>query len=125
MEQIWVFVIGVVLGALAVVLLKKKKDTDGGNSGETRPEKRDSLIEKQAREKEEHKKMIREFVKGKEKIYNNDIEKLLKVSNATAKRYLNELEKEGILKQIGEIGQGVCYEVLEQAAEQLIEEIAE
>ena len=40
---------------------------------------------------------------------NNDIEKLLGVSNATAERYLNELEKEGKIRQVGTTGQTVYY----------------
>ena len=43
------------------------------------------------------------------KIQNNDVEKLAGVSNATAERYLDELEKEGKLTQHGVIGQGVFY----------------
>ena len=42
-------------------------------------------------------------------IKNDDVEKLLGVSNATAERYLNELENEGKLTQHGKIGQGVFY----------------
>jgi len=38
-----------------------------------------------------------------------DIEKLLDVSSSTALRYLNELEKEGKIKQIGESGPDVYY----------------
>jgi predicted HTH transcriptional regulator len=131
MKQIWIFIIGAGLGAVATLLaLKKNKPSVRDKSsarqgGGPKKGKGDSIIEKQAKEKAEHKRKILEFIKGKEKIYNNDIEKLLKVSNATAERYLNELEKEGILKQIGKIGQGVCYEVIVQIAEQIIEEVVE
>lgn len=38
-----------------------------------------------------------------------DIEKLLEVSNVTARKYLNELESEGKIKQIGEAGRSVYY----------------
>lgn len=67
------------------------------------------LIERQAQEKAEHKQKIIEFFEGKEKVSNNDIEKLLGVSDATAERYLNELEKEGVLRQKGE-SKGIYYE---------------
>ena len=40
---------------------------------------------------------------------NNDVEKLAGVSNATAERYLDELEKEWKLTQHGTIGQNVFY----------------
>lgn len=42
-------------------------------------------------------------------VTNNDIEKLLGVSDATATRYLSELEREGKVEQVGETGRGVEY----------------
>ena len=68
-----------------------------------------NLIEKQAQEKAEHLEKIKEFIKYKETIVNNDIQKLLGVSDATATRYLDELEKSGFLKQMGKTGQSVFY----------------
>jgi len=38
-----------------------------------------------------------------------DIEKLLDISDVTARKYLNELESEGKIKQIGEVGRNVHY----------------
>jgi len=49
------------------------------------------------------------FIMENEKITNNEVEELLKVSDATATRYLNKLEKEGRIVQIGEEGRGVYY----------------
>lgn len=67
------------------------------------------LIDRQAKEKEEHKQKILDFIAGKEKITNNDIQNFLGVSDATAERYLNELEKEGVLNQSGKSGKYVFY----------------
>jgi len=67
------------------------------------------FIAEQAAKKAENKKKILEFVQAHEKIQNNDVEKLSGVSNATAERYLDELEKEGKLTQHGAIGQSVFY----------------
>jgi Fic family protein len=39
----------------------------------------------------------------------DNVEKLLDVSNATARKYLNELESENKIKQIGERGRDVYY----------------
>ena len=39
----------------------------------------------------------------------NDVEKLLDVSDQTASKYLNELEKEQKIEQIGTSGKGVYY----------------
>lgn len=46
------------------------------------------------------------------KISNDDIQKLLGVSDATATRYLDALEKEGLIRQVGGEGRGVYYEKL-------------
>jgi hypothetical protein len=40
---------------------------------------------------------------------NDEVEKLLHVSDATATRYLETLEKEGKIKQVGKTGKGVSY----------------
>ena len=45
----------------------------------------------------------------KSKITNDEVEKLLHVSDATATRYLSALEKEGKIKQVGKTGTGVVY----------------
>ncbi len=63
----------------------------------------------QTAKKTENKQKILAFVQTHGKIQNNDVEKLAGVSNATAERYLDELEKEGKLTQHGTIGQGVFY----------------
>lgn len=67
------------------------------------------FIAKQIEQKAENKQKILEFVQKHGKIQNNDVEKLAGVSNATAERYLDELEKEGKLTQHGEIGRSVYY----------------
>jgi len=45
----------------------------------------------------------------KSKITNDEVEKFLHVSDATATRYLSQLEKEGKIKQNGKIGKNVFY----------------
>ena len=51
---------------------------------------------------------MEQFAKQTE-ITNDEVEKLLHVSDATATRYLSELEKRGKLKQVGTTGRGVLY----------------
>lgn len=67
------------------------------------------FITKQIEQKADNKQKILAFVQEHGKIQNNDVEKLASVSNATAERYLNELEKDGKLTQHGSIGQSVFY----------------
>lgn len=67
------------------------------------------FIAKQMEQKAVNKQKILVFVQEHGKIQNNDVEKFVGVSNATAERYLDELEKEGKLIQHGVIGQSVFY----------------
>lgn len=67
------------------------------------------FISEQMETKVENKQKILVYVQEYGKIQNNDVEKLVGVSSATAERYLNELEKEGKLTQNGTIGQNVFY----------------
>ncbi len=58
-----------------------------------------------------HKKLakIMALFAKKSHITNDDVEKLLHVSDATALRYLTRLKKENKITQIGKTGQGVTY----------------
>ena len=67
------------------------------------------FIAKQVEQKAENKQKIIEFLQEHPQVQNNDVEKLAGVSNATAERYLDELEKEEVITQNGDIGQGVFY----------------
>ena len=65
-----------------------------------------AVIQSRKRKKLER---IMEVVNAKGKITNDQVEKLLHVSDATATRYLSQLEKEGKVKQEGKTGKGVSY----------------
>ena len=68
-----------------------------------------SLIALQAKEKAKNKEKVLKFFRKNEKVKNNDIESLLDVSDATATRYLDELEREGKVLQVGTTGHAVYY----------------
>jgi Fic family protein len=101
----------VVLGAVIWVLYKNRAKKPATKAG-------GGILEEEMRNKEANKRKILKFMEEKSliadmdqlRIVNNDVEKLLGVSNATAERYLHELEEEGILKQLGIVGRGVYYE---------------
>ncbi len=67
------------------------------------------VISEPNKKKMENKERILKFLQENKKIKNNDVEKLLGVSDATAERYLNELEKEKKIVQHGKIGRNVFY----------------
>ncbi len=52
---------------------------------------------------------IMQLLTTKSKITNDEVEKLLHVSDATATRYLSALEKENKIKQVGKTGHSVVY----------------
>lgn len=62
----------------------------------------------QSRKRKKLDKVITLFYKNS-KITNDEVEKFLHVSDATAERYLNILEKEGKVKQTGKTGHSVFY----------------
>ncbi len=70
-----------------------------------------STNDQRHRETEEKKSRVLELARGKDAISNEDVEFILGVSDATATRYLDELEKEGKIVQVGKTGSGVTYKL--------------
>ena len=70
-----------------------------------------AINEQATKEKTENKQKIMEFFATSlnHEATNNEIEELLEVSDATATRYLDELEEGGLIKQIGKTGVSVYY----------------
>lgn len=62
----------------------------------------------QLRKRKKLDKIMTLFLK-KQKITNDEVEKFMHVSDATAGRYLSQLEKEGKIKQSGKTGKFVFY----------------
>ena len=82
------------------------------SDGKTPEQDRDLLKIARAKiqtKKQQKQDKIMTLFEKKEKITNDDVEKLLHCSDATARRYLNELVKQGKLKRVGETGAGVVY----------------
>lgn len=107
MPQIYGFIIGFLVGIVFVYLLWPKKAGDMPAKVVEEP----GLLETQAKEKEENISRIVEFFTVQHgPVSNKDIQDLLGVSSATATRYLEELEKEEKIHQVGDSGAGVFYE---------------
>jgi len=111
MSQILIFILGALAGGIVVFLLRTRLRKDKGfDERASVPETKTGLIDKQAKVKEGNKQQLLEFFASAQQVTNNDVEKLLGVSDATATRYLDELEKEGKIRQIGKTGKHVYYE---------------
>jgi len=70
------------------------------------------LIKARAKIQERKKKKLDKILslfETSSQITNSDIQKLLRVSRATAKRYMDILEKENKATQVGDTGKGVFY----------------
>jgi len=70
----------------------------------------------QSRKRKKLDKVMTLFLKNKNgstsspQVTNDEVEKFLHVSDATAERYLNILEKENKIKQVGKTGKAVTYQ---------------
>jgi predicted HTH transcriptional regulator len=96
--QLVVFLMGFATGGIFVWMVLEKKYFQKG------------VIRKIDDERIENKQKIIDFLKDNDKVTNNDVEDMLSVSNSTAYRYLEELEQENIVRQVGKAGRSVYYE---------------
>lgn len=86
-------VIGCLAGGLIVYLIVRRKKS--GAEGFTLPQMKD---------RQEHLERLRQLLQSKntgERLVNAEIEKILNVSDATATRYFDQMEKEGLVRQEG------------------------
>ena len=105
----WYFIIGFVVGiTITYLLMRSKKPVETPKESPKEVLYSNPAVE----ERKANIEKLEKFVAGKsneDKITNDEVQKLLKVSDATAERYLQELEKNGLIKQYGEVGKDVYY----------------
>ncbi|GBE16721.1 hypothetical protein BMS3Abin15_00543 [bacterium BMS3Abin15] len=111
-------IIGFIIGRKTARTFSKKSDSE---MDDMRKEAMEALTERAEKRKEKILETIKQakndFTVGcnlregenKKGITANDVEKLFDVSNRTADRYLDELEAEGKIKQVGTSGKDVYY----------------
>lgn len=100
MFSILIFLFGFIIGGVVVWLVLKLPER----------KRKIGLIERQAQEKKRDKEAILGILETQTPLTNNHIEQLLGIPDSTATRYLDELEKEGKVRQIGKTGKHVYYE---------------
>lgn len=110
MSQLIIFLLGIVVGAVGVWIVDSRfhgNDKKGSGS-----DKGGRVINpEQVRVRRENLEKVVEMAREKGEIANDDVEKELGVSDATAQRYLQELESQGKLVQIGTRGKYVKYAI--------------
>lgn len=104
MNYVILIIIGIAGIVLGTYLGRQRVIKKGKLFGEVQDKERED-----AKKKKENLEKIRSLFAGRPRVANNDIEKLLGVSDATATRYLDELEKEGLIRQVGKTGKHVYY----------------
>jgi predicted Holliday junction resolvase-like endonuclease len=120
-ELIWL-VIGLVVGAIAVWLyhrrvvrnLKRELERTRAELEQDEQEAAEAhsleeFNEKQAKKKQERKEKIMELFRKQEEVRNDDVTDLLDVSDVSAYNYLEELEGEDKIEQVGKHGRSVVY----------------
>lgn len=121
MNLLFIFLLGIVLGAGVVwfVMRKRIKELEVELT-RTEKEKVEQVnfmsgideFNRQMQEiKEGRKRKIIEKLSVQKNIKTNRVADLLDISRATAFRYLEELEKEGKIEQVGAFGRNVQYKL--------------
>jgi Fic family protein len=104
MDFIWGLIVGIIISAIVcLVWLKIRKPVNEIDETNFNPN---------VAIKQENIAKLENLISQKQagdKITNDEVQKLFKVSDATAERYLQELEQKRLLKQEGETGHTVFY----------------
>ena len=110
MGQILLFIIALVIIVVGFVLVVSRREA----------QKYDTTVKEEfvgicksatetASQKEARKQKALAMLREKGDLSNSDIRQALGVSSRTAVRYLDELEKEGKVEQVGVVGHAVTY----------------
>ena len=73
-----------------------------------------SFAIEQTTQKQKNKQRILELLQKQGELANEDIREALNVSRRSVTRYMTQLEKEGVVEQVGDIGRGVIYRLLKK-----------
>ncbi|MBM2820747.1 MAG: deoR-type protein [Candidatus Berkelbacteria bacterium] len=110
--NIFIAILVGVMAGIIIGLFLKRSPKSRGKASALETEGRVGLTNELIEEKQKNLEKARAFIRGKEKITNDDLQKELGVSDATIVRYLNDLEAEGLIRQVGKTGQSVYYDVI-------------
>jgi len=100
MNYIFILIIIVLIAVVVMLMWKKTRESVAGICA--------SALDQTVR-KNSNKEKILEFLQNKNEAGNDDIREHLGVSRRSVARYLDELESEGKVEQVGDIGRSVTY----------------
>lgn len=101
MNLIIYLLIGFIVGIGVMILVMKRKMAE---IMKLAPESEDE------QKKKENLVKVENYIINKVKFTNDELQHLLKVSDTTIGRYLQELEEQGKIRQVGKTGKAVYYE---------------
>ena len=101
-------IIGVVVAVFTLSISDRTREKVVGSDPAS--EGREDIIEEGEQGKAENLTRLRVYLEGKDQITNAEVEELLDVSDATATRYLDGLEDEGLVEQ-KDAGRSTYYEI--------------
>ncbi|OGZ63845.1 MAG: hypothetical protein A3A98_00975 [Candidatus Staskawiczbacteria bacterium RIFCSPLOWO2_01_FULL_40_39] len=107
MNSFIIFVVGLVIGAIVVFLVFRNFRNDKTNEKNTL----DLLNQNKAKIVEENEKKILDLIAQKGEVSNDDVQKLLSISDAGATKYMQRLESKGKVVQVGSEGHAVRYKL--------------
>jgi len=100
-------VTGIIIGGVGIYFLLPRK-----SAKETKEIAKENEVDlpEHFEIKAENITKLKDYIKTKDRFTNDELQNYLKVSDTTIGRYLDELEKEKIIKQVGKTGRSVYYE---------------
>ena len=104
-----IFLLAVALVILAVFVLARNETKKEGTTTAEKLAGVCSYVLDQTVRKNENKAKVLKLLADKSELTNADIREALGISAASAVRYMDELEKEGRVEQVGDTGRGVTY----------------
>lgn len=98
------FLIGLIVGGVGVYLILRP------GLNQKKSVKKVIIANEDEVKKRENIAKIEDYIKDKDRFTNDDLQNFLKVSDTTIGRYLEELEQNKVIKQVGKTGRSVYYQ---------------
>ena len=102
MTPIITLILGIIIG---YAIAKYQKDS------EPKKQKLNQKAQERKDQREENLQKVLKYLEENNQINNNEVEELLGVADSTASTYLQELENNGTIRQVGKEGRSVYYEL--------------
>lgn len=100
--------VAILVGIAALLLFALHEFSKGHRNGEP-VNPLEAHNEARQQEKARNRQKLMQHLESHDTLTNDEVQHLLNVADSTATTYLDELEEEGLLKQVGDTGSGVHY----------------